>query len=223
MLKKYNLPVQNIKEGDLISMKWDLFIDKGWIPLTDEIEQTWGDILNKNTCNMQCHIDEVIKDVLGKVTEDIAGLWSDVNHLAFYIGDYSENSQVYEFASCLKKKKDKREIVDFDYGASHLAVKYHGTQGWWFSVNVDNNIKLELFTFLRFGDWAEINLNMKSKHISHFAINVSSKENLDEIINKCKDPNIEIISYVIDDEIGHTYAHFRNINSSELIEFVFEQ
>lgn len=144
-----------------------------------------------------------------------------IHHVAIYMGDYYNESQVHEFAGFLKKLGNDN-IKSIDYGPSYISAKEYGTPGWWFTVKLDNDEEMELFTCENFGRWKEKNAGVKEKLMSHYALKVESPEQLELLIEELKKyEDIQMIMYTEHNDLGHTYAHFKNLINHKVLELIY--
>lgn len=147
----------------------------------------------------------------------------ELHHIALYVGDYKDESQVHGFARYLKQMEDK-EFCLAGYGPSYIAAKEYGTPGWWFTINTGNNTGLELFTCESFGCWKEKEELIKIKLMSHYALRVDLSGKFMALIKYMENINgIKKIMYTEDKVDNHVYAHFKNINNSRVLELIYCQ
>src|SRR3712207_2468387 len=60
-----------------------------------------------------------------------------VHHVAFYLGDYARDEQVFAWFAHLEGLRSRKELLEVDMGPSYIAPKQYGTPGWWYSVTLD--------------------------------------------------------------------------------------
>lgn len=212
-----------LREG-IIEMTEDIKLLLNGNRLVDkhEFEALWCKVRDLYGKQSDKRASDVIADVLKvqyETHEDIDN--SKINHLALYIGDYQEDTQVFKLAEFFSNKMDQGELSLFEYGPSYLAPTYYGTQGWWFSIECGDSLKVELFTFKEFGKWQTYSIEEKINLISHFAVEIKKKQDVKKILDYYSEfPYIKNISYNKDDMLGHTYGHLLNTNTNRIIEFL---
>lgn len=145
-----------------------------------------------------------------------------IAHTAIYMGDYEDESFIEEVKAYLQNVKDKM-IDNLEYGPTYISPKYYGTPGWWFSFHLlSNNSDVELFTCRNYGEWREYSAEKKNTLMSHYAVGVKTKEDFYKIYYTLKEnDNLEAFVLTENDVVGHTYAHFKNKETLDVLEVIF--
>lgn len=168
-------------------------------------------------------LEEIIDEFFGQKPRVPQLLKLGIHHVAIYMGDYSRESQIHVFAGCLQSFLSN-EIKSMEYGPSYIAPKEYGTPGWWFTIRLNNDEELELFTCESFGQWREKDPDEKEKLMSHYALQVDSMEQLEQLIGELKRyDDIRMIMYTEHNDLGHTYAHFKNLTNHRVLELIYCQ
>lgn len=145
-----------------------------------------------------------------------------IAHTGIFMGDYEDESFIEEVKTCLENAKDKK-IANLEYGPTYISPKYYGTPGWWFSFQLlSDNSDVELFTCRNYGEWSEYSAEKKTTLMSHYAIGVKTKEDFYKIYDALKEnDNFEAFVLTENDVVGHTYAHFKNKETLDVLEVIF--
>lgn len=144
-----------------------------------------------------------------------------IAHIGIYMSDYEDESFIEEVKSYLENAKDKK-ITNLAYGPTYISPKYYGTPGWWFSFQIlSENFDVELFTCRNYGSWSEYSADKKTTLMSHYAIGVKIKEDFYKIYDAIREnDNFEAFVLTENDVVGHTYAHFKNKKTLDVLEVI---
>lgn len=147
-----------------------------------------------------------------------------ISHKGIYLGDYNCENSAMKFKLYLDKISGT--IVDnVEYGPTYISPKFYGTPGWWYSFNLkEKNCDIELFTCRDFGEWSTYNQEKKQTLMSHYAIGVKTLDEFYNIYEEIKQiDSYEILVLTENDVVGHTYAHFKNRTTEEVLEVIYNQ
>lgn len=181
-------------------------------------EQAIAAYINKKLGTVEAVLDYYFSDKADKkLFQD-----SYIAHTGIYMGDYEDECFIEEIKAYLENIKGKR-ISNLEYGPTYISPKYYGTPGWWFSFHLlSDNSEVELFTCRNYGRWSEYSLEKKITLMSHYAIGVKTKENFYKIYDALKEnENFEAFVMTDNDVVGHTYAHFKNKETLDVLEIIF--
>jgi hypothetical protein len=143
-----------------------------------------------------------------------------LHHVAVYLGDYESED---ELASWMSHLEDVAGVADVRIGPSHVAPRHHGTPGYWMSCLLDGRY-VEMFACKHVAPWAGLEHRVKVARMSHLALRVEDAEHVSPALQYLAHyPAIELLTFSLADDAGHTYGHLVNRDTDEVLELVHEQ
>lgn len=189
--------------------------------------ETWALLLQMAESLRRIDPADFLDDFCGDETEswrEVHEALAGVHHVAFYLGDYEDDRQVFDWVDFLRVLVADEEIRSVDMGPSYIAPKQYGTPGWWFSVTLPDGFVIEMFTCRTFGGWIERPPQERADLMSHLALAVESEPAvlavMDHLVRSSE--SLESIALVERDEVGHTYCHIRNNRKNRVVEIVYD-
>jgi hypothetical protein len=141
-----------------------------------------------------------------------------LHHVAAYIGDYSDESEVDDWIQHLRASAAVRGVSS---GPSHIAPRHHGTPGYWMNMHAPGG-ELELFTCRRAGPWADLEPAEKVVRMSHFGLGVDAAEHVRPALDfGASFDGVDLLAFAPADELGHTYGHLVNRHTGHVLEIVY--
>lgn len=151
--------------------------------------------------------------------------FAGVNHIGVYLGDYTNDDDVFAWHAYLKTLQTAGDIADLDMGPSYIAPRQYGTPGWWISLTLADHRVIETFTCRSFGRWLDRPVPERFRLMSHVALDVHTVDDVQSVLtalNRDAD-HLEAIAYTEADEMGHTYGHLRNNLTRSVLEIVYDE
>lgn len=190
--------------------------------ITFEAEEVIGNAIAKYKNKKIDSIDGVVDYYLGDKVDKSLFQSAYIAHTGIYMGDYEDENFIEELKIYLESIKSKI-LMNLEYGPTYISPKYYGTPGWWFSFNLlEENSDLELFTCRNYGEWGQYSAEKKNILMSHYAIGLKTEADFYKIYNALKEFNfLEEFVLTQNDVVGHTYAHFKNKETMDVLEIIF--
>ncbi|MFF2910167.1 hypothetical protein [Paenibacillus sp. NPDC057934] len=185
------------------------------------VQQVWRTAMEEYRNKKEKDTDSILNEYFeGEYDKQIFDSTS-LGHIALYLGDYHTeefNDQLRDYLESIVHY----ELSGFDYGPSYIAPKQYGTPGWWYSLRLlEDNQELELFTCRSIGEWNKYSEEVKKSLMSHYAVAIDTLEQFDSIVEyMLTQQSIEMIMMTRGDRLGHTYAHFHNLNNNLVLEII---
>lgn len=190
----------------------------GAFPKAEQFDAVWGQICE--VADEWQHIDPAahLEQWCGEVPDGVGAALMKVNHVGLYLGDYTTNEQVWEWADFVRAQ---RAAHDVEVGPSYISPKQYGTQGWWTSFSLPAS-GVETFTCLDFGTWRARGVEERYRLMSHVALQVHDLPDVRRVLDAFEShvPNVEVIAFTEADELGHTYGHLRHNTTKVVVEIV---
>jgi hypothetical protein len=201
----------------------------GAIPFPGEarFRETWSAIRAQVRAWRQVETGPFLAEFCGGETEawrSVQELIDGVHHVAFYLGDYDQDSRVFDWFAFLKQLISEGELGSASMGPSYIAPKQYGTPGWWYSVTLGDGFTLEMFCCRAYGDWTARPPHERVDLMSHLALSIKSEGAVRTALDwlATSSTRLERIAFVEKDELGHTYGHIRNNRSKRVVELVHQ-
>ena len=197
-------------------------------PGGDRFSVTWSAIATAARTYQSLDTHRFLMTFCGAVGNDtwrhVRDAIDGVHHVAFYLGDYEREEQVFDWLTYLEELHTKKQLQEVNMGPSYIAPKEYGTPGWWYSVTLPDGLVAEMFTCRAFRNWAERSPQERVSLMSHVGILIKRENEVYsslQILSRAN-PAIETIAYVEEDEVGHTYGHLRNNREQRVVELVHQ-
>lgn len=219
---------------------WQISVDKNLVMesiekafsriLLFDAEQIFKEALDKYNNRKLNTLDEVLAYYFDDAIDlsNFNGTYLD--HIGIYAGDYKNEAFIDDFIIYLKQiESEGVRISNLAYGPTYISPQYYGTPGWWISFKLlETGEDIELFFCREYGDWKNYNKIKKEVLMSHYAIGVDSKTRFDTLFCFLKEnTDFDVLILTEDKNLGptygHTYAHFKNKNTLDIIEIIYKK
>lgn len=185
-------------------------------------EQMWRNVTVQAQQLRHMAVADILRDFMGRQIEESIYPFQSVHHLGLYVGDYHDESEVdalYEFL-LLKQTEDEAKVIG--RGPSYVAPRHYGTPGWWFSLVLDGQTTVELFTCRYYGPWTNFSASDRISLMSHKAIAVAARDEVLPLLQEFeKVYRVNILTYTENDHAGEVYGHLLNRNNKRVMEVIF--
>ncbi len=163
----------------------------------------------------------LLADFLGQPADPHPLRITGLHHTAAYLGDYTSEDEIDAWHAFLDARRAAGELRAVDRGPSYLAPKYYGTPGWWFLVEAPEGGVTEMFACRSWGRWAQLAAAARCGLMSHRALAVDTADGVRAALAELgRREGLELIAFVEDDELGHTYGHVRHNGRQSVLEIV---
>lgn len=196
----------------------------GRFPGRPGFDRSWAEILETSALWRDLDCGQYLSAWCGHAPDDVVEKLAGVNHVGIYMGDYDSDDQVFAWNAYLNDRQASGEIATIEMGPSYISPRQYGTPGWWNQIVLADGRAIEMFACRDFGPWAKRSADERGRLMSHVAIDVHTDADVRyvlEALDRDVD-HLENIAFTEADELGHTYGHLRNNDSSTVLEIVYE-
>lgn len=198
--------------------------EAGTFPSAPEFPAVWRELIAESAAWNEVDCASYLRSWCGESPADVAARFAGVNHIGVYIGDYSDDEEVFRWRSYLDGLERAGQLSSVDMGPSYISPRQYGTPGWWISVSLPDGRVIETFTCRHFGPWLDKPVSERGRLMSHVALEVSAPEDVQAVLSGLERDidHVEAIAYTEADEVGHTYGHLRNNTTRSVLEVVYD-
>jgi hypothetical protein len=196
----------------------------GRFPDRPGFDHSWKEILQTSDTWRDLDCAQYLSAWCGHAPEDVVATFAGVNHVGIYMGDYENDDEVFAWNTYLGDLKASGQIATIEMGPSYISPRQYGTPGWWNSIVLADGRAIEMFACRRYGPWAQRSAGERGRLMSHVAIDVHTDTDVRYVLESLDRDveHLENIAFTEADELGHTYGHLRNNDSSTVLEIVYE-
>ncbi|MCE9669671.1 hypothetical protein LY474_17895 [Myxococcus stipitatus] len=196
-------------------------------PREDRFRMTWAEILVQAAAWRSVETGPFLAEFCGEDSgawRGVHDLVEGVHHVAFYLGDYDQDSRVFDWFDFLKRLLAKGALREASMGPSYIAPRQYGTPGWWYSVTLDDGFVIEMFCCRAYGTWTARAPRERVDLMSHLALAIKSEDAVRVALDQLAlgHANLEAIAFTERDALGHTYGHVRNNRNHRVVELVHQ-
>ncbi|MFG2792218.1 hypothetical protein [Streptomyces sp. NPDC048419] len=196
----------------------------GRFPDRPGFDHSWKEILQTSDTWRDLDCGQYLSAWCGHAPDDVVAKFAGVNHVGIYMGDYENDDEVFAWNTFLGDLKASGQIATIEMGPSYISPRQYGTPGWWNSIVLADGRAIEMFACRRYGPWAQRSADERGRLMSHVAIDVHTDTDVRYVLESLDRDveHLENIAFTEADELGHTYGHLRNNDSSTVLEIVYE-